>query len=111
MRKLAIPFLISTESGFIARVIDSDGGVEQARWVGPFRNAESIVEWLDYMQREHLGIVLPPDIGLPMELCVLRPLAEQVAKCKQCLAEKKEDEHAQVTRNDAVAIMDGESGT
>lgn len=111
MRKLAIPFLINTESGFIARVIDFDGGVEQARWVGPFRNAESIVEWLDCMQKESLGIVLPPDIGLPMELCILRPLAEQVATCKQCLAEKKNHEHIRGAQGDAAAIRGGESGT
>lgn len=111
MRKLAIPFLISTNAGLVARVIDTDGGVTHASWVGPFPSAESIVEWLEFMAQDSLGIVLPTDIGLPMELCVLRSLAEQVATCKQCLAEKKDHEHAQGARGDAVAIRDGESGT
>ena len=88
MRKIAIPFLIKRRDGYIAHVVDSDGVVESSRWVGPFADAGSIAFWLEFMQNEAIEILSPEEIGLPIELAVLRPLHLQAARCKEHLEEK-----------------------
>jgi hypothetical protein len=47
MRHLAIPLIARRASGLYIRVVESDGVLERARWVGPFADAEAIVDWLE----------------------------------------------------------------
>ena len=99
MRKIAIPFLIKRSDGYIAHVVESDGVVESARWVGPFRDADDLAFWLGLMHNEVIEILSPEDFGLPMELAVLRPLHLQVARCKQYLEQKRHQSAAAEQKN------------
>jgi hypothetical protein len=88
MRHLAIPLIARRASGLYIRVVESDGVLERARWVGPFADAEAIVDWLELCALEDstTELLSPLDIGLPMELAFVRPSWEQARTARLALA-------------------------
>jgi len=88
MRHLAIPLIARRTSGLYIRVVESDGVLERARWVGPFADAEAIVDWLELCAHEDSSteLLTPIDIGLPMELAFVRPSLEQARTARLALA-------------------------
>ncbi len=88
MRYLAIPVIARRASGLYVRVVESDGVLERARWVGPFADAEAIVDWLELCAHEDSATELlsPLDIGLPMELAFVRPSSVQARAARLALA-------------------------
>jgi hypothetical protein len=88
MRHLAIPLIARRASGLYIRVVESDGALERARWVGPFADAEAIVDWLELCAHEDstTELLSPLDIGLPMELAFVRPSTEQARAARLALA-------------------------
>jgi hypothetical protein len=88
MRHLAIPLIARRANGLYIRVVESDGALEWARWVGPFANAEAIVDWLELCAQEDstTELLSPMDIGLPMELAFARPSLEQARTARLALA-------------------------
>jgi hypothetical protein len=79
---LAVPVVVRRPDGLIAYVIESDGVTATARWVGPFPDARTIVAWIETRAVEIEEWFTPSQLGLPTELAVLRPVAEQVAACR-----------------------------
>jgi len=90
MRHIAIPLIARRDNGLYIRVIESDGALERARWVGPFADAEAIVGWLEQYTHEDSATELlsPMDIGLPMELALVRPSLEQARAARLALASR-----------------------
>jgi len=88
MRYLAIPLIARRASGLYIRVVESDGVSEHARWVGPFADAEAIVDWLELCALEDstAELLSPLDIGLPIDLAFVRPSLEQARAARLALA-------------------------
>jgi hypothetical protein len=77
--------IVRRPDGLIAYVIESDGVTVTARWVGPFPDALTIVAWIETRATEIEEWFTPSQLGLATELAVLRPVAEQVAACREAV--------------------------